>query len=187
MYDIPPLPAGCIEILRALSERSGFLPARELPPDENTRILQTYKLVGFRKVAGVLEADREKAVACWTLTVRGGDVLTDYDLRQRADEPERPADATPLGVSLLDAALVLNDGDECLARKKKKAWHNERTHNPPPEIGRCPDHAQVKLYAPSAICDWLEKIEGASLCDKHSLRKAMARVARLPQGDNPQE
>ena len=74
-----------------------------MPPDESTGILQTYKLVGFRKVAGVLEADREKSVACWTLTVRGGDVLIDHDLRKAADgEPSKESalnSGNPLGHS----------------------------------------------------------------------------------------
>ncbi len=98
-------------------------------------------------------------------------------------EPPSGEVVTNVGVSLLDAALILNDGDDELAKEKKAAWHRTRKPKKPESIGKCPNHGSVKLYAPSAICDYVEKIEGKSLCKTYSLRKALLGKARPPQGE----
>jgi len=86
-----------------------------------------------------------------------------------------------MGVSLLDAALILNDGDKGLAIEKKTAWQKSRDPKVPESIGNCPKHKQAKLYAPSAICDFLEKVEGESICKKYRLRKALLEKSRPPR------
>ena len=90
-------------------------------------------------------------------------------------------DSVPKGVSLLDAAMILNDADEMLALQKKKAW--QRMHAPPlpNSIGNCPEHRQRKLYAPSALADFVEKVEGKRLCTKHKLRQRLTEKARKPR------
>ena len=86
-----------------------------------------------------------------------------------------------IGVSLLDAALTLNDGDEDLAREKKSSWQKLRDPKMPESIGNCPNHRQVKLFAPSAICDFIEKVEGKPLCQKYGIRKALLEKSRPPR------
>ncbi len=79
------------------------------------------------------------------------------------------------------AALTLNDGDEDLAREKKSSWQKLRDPKMPESIGNCPNHRQVKLFAPSAICDFIEKVEGKPLCQKYGIRKALLEKSRPPR------
>jgi hypothetical protein len=86
-----------------------------------------------------------------------------------------------LGVSLLDAALILTHEDKQLAQQTVRRWHRLREPPKPPTIGNCPEHKQRKLYAPSALSDWVEKVEGTALCSEHQLRQRLRRKARQPR------
>jgi hypothetical protein len=86
-----------------------------------------------------------------------------------------------VGASLLDAALILTDEDRQLAGEKKSAWQKLRTPKLPGCIGNCPNHAQVKLFAPSALADFVEEVEGKQLCAKCKLRQRLATQAREPR------
>lgn len=87
---------------------------------------------------------------------------------------------TSKGVSMLDAALILNDEDEDLALQQVHRWQRKRGAKPP-HIGFDPEHAQRKLYAPSALAAWIEKIEVALVLSKHQLRQRLIRKARAPR------
>lgn len=91
------------------------------------------------------------------------------------------SDSPGEGVSLLDAALIINDGDLALAREKKKAWQKLRKPKLPASIGNCPKHSQVKLFAPFALADFVEKTEGEALCTKYKLRQGLRAMAREPR------
>jgi hypothetical protein len=88
---------------------------------------------------------------------------------------------TGKGVSLMDAALVLNDGDLELAKQTKYRWtRTERSffeHLPRP-IGTDPRHAQTLLFEPSTICALIERVEGAHVCRQSRLLQALKLRAR---------
>jgi hypothetical protein len=85
------------------------------------------------------------------------------------------------GVSLLDAALIINYGDLGLARQKRTAWYKLRKLKLPASIGNCPKHSQVKLFAPSALADFVEKVEGKPLCAECKLLQGLRAIAREPR------
>lgn len=85
------------------------------------------------------------------------------------------------GVSLLDAALILTEEDSQLSRGKRDAWQRLRTPKLPECIGNCPNHAQVKLYAPSALSEFVEAAEGKPLCTERKLRQRLNAKARTPR------
>ncbi len=86
--------------------------------------------------------------------------------------------ASRKGVSLGDAATIMCDGDEKLARDVKKRWHNDRTVSKPDAIGHCPNHRQVKLYEPSALLKYVKEIEGEAKCNQFRLETELQNVAR---------
>lgn len=63
------------------------------------------------------------------------------------------------GVSLLDVALLLNDGDDAAARTTRKRWQNSRNPPLPDSIGDDSEDSRTKLYAPSAIFAFVEIVE----------------------------
>jgi hypothetical protein len=86
------------------------------------------------------------------------------------------------GVSLKDAAKVMCDADPQLTKELVRRWRNVRSGKLK-ECGFDPTHKQRKLYEPSAICDWIEKIEGAVIVAENKLRKRLKdleRPVRLP-------
>jgi hypothetical protein len=85
------------------------------------------------------------------------------------------------GVSLLDAALIITEEDAELSRQKKNQWLRLRTPQLPSSIGKCPNHRQVKLYAPSAIADFIEKVEDKKMCSQYKLRQRLIAKAREPR------
>lgn len=95
-----------------------------------------------------------------------------------ADDQYGPVNA---GVSMLDAALILCEDDRPLAREKRAAWQKLRDPIPPASVGRCPNHKQVKLFAPSALCDFIEKIEDPKDCREHKLRQRLVKKTRRPR------
>ena len=82
------------------------------------------------------------------------------------------------GVSLLDAASLLNDGDTNLARETVARWQKQRKVKLPASIGNCPKHSQRKLYEPSALSDFLEKIGDLESSRKKGVLRDLRRVAR---------
>ena len=116
-------------------------------------------------------------------------IVAEYSKLRRAlagagggrDEDDGQYGGSTRGVSMRDAAMILCDDDEKLARDKKDIWQKLRDPKPPPCIGRCPNHKQVKLFAPSALCDFIEKIEAQKDCQEHKLRQRLAAKARYPR------
>ena len=100
--------------------------------------------------------------------------------RPPPDDPVHP-EPEGKGVSLLDAALILTEEDRSLSIQKKKSWQKLRTPNLPASIGNCPNHKQVKLFVPSAIADFVEKVEGKTLCTQYKLRQRLNAKAREPR------
>jgi len=92
-------------------------------------------------------------------------------------------DGTAHGVSLLDAALILTDEDKKLAPKKVQAWQRIRKPACPPSIGKSPEHKQKNLYEPSALCDYLEQVEDATVWKPRRLRERLKAKARRPRGE----
>jgi hypothetical protein len=91
------------------------------------------------------------------------------------EEGER---AEQRGVSMFDAAMILSEGDPQAARESVARWQRLRSPKPPPEIGKCPRHKQRKLYAPAALCDFIEKVEGERICQENRLRQRLREKAR---------
>lgn len=135
----------------------------------------------------IREADFETAIPLWP--------ALKAELQQVAivaGLPPRPAatasngdgaqaDSTAKGVSLLDAALILTQEDHELSRQTRNRWQKLRTPKLPRSIGKCPNHRQVKLFAPSAISDFVEAVEGKPLCTQCKLRQRLIGKARAPR------
>jgi hypothetical protein len=83
------------------------------------------------------------------------------------------------GVSLFDAAMILNDNDRQVARKTKKRWQNSRTYELPKPIGKDSQQSQLDLYEPSALAVFLAKI-GEHL-NTSFLRDLRARARRVKE------
>lgn len=96
-------------------------------------------------------------------------------------EDGRQGKADHRGVSLLDAALLLNDGDYSLARQTVDRWQKQRSVEKPSSIGNCPNHKQVKLFAPLAICDFIEKIGDIDAVAKKRLLTGLVTNRRAPR------
>lgn len=75
------------------------------------------------------------------------------------------------GISLREAAKVINEDHENDAPKFKKKWLNKKKPKLPPSIGKSLEHSQTDLYEPSALLDFLEKIGDARPADKPKLLK----------------
>ena len=85
--------------------------------------------------------------------------------------------ATQLGVRLLDAALILNDDNEEMAKETKKRWQDQR-HTPFPEkIGFFPKHKQIPMYDADDLYHFVCELEGAK-CDSYNLRQELRRMAQ---------
>ena len=70
-----------------------------------------------------------------------------------AGERERPdATTSRMGISLLDAALVLNEFDSTLANETKERWKKHRT-KPPEPLGKAANQKQTNLYDPERLRD----------------------------------
>lgn len=67
---------------------------------------------------------------------------------------------SPTGVSLMDAALLLTDGDAQAASATVKRWQDSRSPKLPIGIGKCPHHAQRNLYEVGELLKVLSVLEG---------------------------
>ena len=85
---------------------------------------------------------------------------------------------TPVGVTLLDAALALCDGDDVAAKAVKDRWRKLREPKRPDAIGKDPSHCQTNLYEPAAIVAWLKKIQ---TFDKPVVLRELTLIARRPR------
>jgi len=78
------------------------------------------------------------------------------------------------GVSMLDAALILNDDNTEPARETVDRWQKQRRVKAPPCIGYAPSrHSQMKLYEPTALADFVQKIEPSSVIEKRPFRQRL--------------
>jgi hypothetical protein len=149
--------------------------------DSNDRNVIVWNHIVFHYCPDVPEFDGRLAQAIWwdEALLRIADLIVTANSEQGEENGEMGS--TVKGVSLLDAGLILTEEDLQLAREKKTAWQKLRTPKLPASVGNCPNHRQVKLFAPFAIADFVEKVEGKTLCDKHKLRKRLAAKAREPR------
>jgi len=76
---------------------------------------------------------------------------------QPSPEEEVSDPPRPRGVTLMQAAMMVNDGDRELAKQTKKRWHN--SGQLPKPIGVKPSRSQEHVYSPSAMAAFLEKME----------------------------
>ena len=70
-----------------------------------------------------------------------------------------PNPRVSMGVSLRDVASLLNDGDPDAIRDTKKRWHNSRDPKLPDSLGKCAADNKSGLYAPSAILEFVKKVD----------------------------
>jgi hypothetical protein len=83
-----------------------------------------------------------------------------------------------VGVSYRDAAKILNDADESLVAEAVAAWNKKREQ--PESIGFDPQHSQRKLYAPTALVNFLENSGAIVGISKAELFKRLTALARTP-------
>ncbi len=65
---------------------------------------------------------------------------------------------TAKGVTLMQVALILNDGENGPAQLTKKRWHNHKYRGLPKPIGKSTCRENEFVFAPSELCDFLENI-----------------------------
>jgi hypothetical protein len=87
------------------------------------------------------------------------------------------------GVSMLDAALILNDGDKTIARETVDRWQRQKSVKQPTHIGNDPKHKQIKLYEPNLLIGFLKKIEGENRYDYRKLIQGLISLARNPRSN----
>ena len=132
----------------------------------------------LRKILAEMQVELDR-LACAPREYRRAEI---HIVQMKRGSKKRPSVENRLkGVSLLDAALILTDEDHKLAREKKTSWQKLRTPKLPDAIGICPNHRQVKLFAPSAIAEFVENVEGKSLCTQSKLRQRLNAKAREPR------
>ncbi len=106
---------------------------------------------------------------------------------KRGDEmtPKVPTDIAtlPKGVSLLDVALLLVEGDVAAAKETRKRWHNSRNPELPDSIGEDSEDCRAGLYSLSAIFDFIKIVEVRSeseIADYRQRIQHRVRRIRLP-------
>lgn len=112
-----------------------------------------------------------------------------HHLRSVAVSLKKPARKKPAsrgrgktkGVSLRDAAMIMNGEDPHLATEAKNRWQKAPSYKTLRPIGTCPHHKQVKLFQLSAVWSLVEEIEGPKTCRRRHLRQRLGRKARKPR------
>jgi hypothetical protein len=179
---IGPMQPSLCQVRCQLEKTGEGLPALLVRNGHDSRAL-------LRFCNAIREADFETAIPLWP--------AIKAELQQVAivaglpPQPAAPAsnsdgpqtEGTAKGVSMLDAALILTEEDRELSKEKKNAWLKLRTPKLPASIGKCPNHRQVKLFAPSAISDFVEAVEGKPLCAQYKLRQRLIDKARTPRSE----
>lgn len=126
----------------------------------------------FNTVATTLQLTADKSSAV-TVETPGG-------------EQQQPETAKHImsGVSLIDVALLLSDGEKSAAKLTKKRWSNSRNPKLPESIGFDPSHSQSKLYSPSAILQFVKILETLSDADVSRHLVTLRQKERLPRTDS---
>jgi len=85
------------------------------------------------------------------------------------------------GVSMMDAAMILNDGNDRLALHSVGRWQKNRKHKELLKfVGYDAKHSQRKLFTPPSLVTFLEKVEPAQGTDSRRLLTTLGRMARQP-------
>lgn len=95
-------------------------------------------------------------------------------------EPTREY-AGPRGVSMLEAAMLIEMGDDENARLRKDKWLNKRSVTRPLSIGVHIEHAQQPIYEPAALVSFIEKAEKYLTISKVDFIKRLESIARPPR------
>ncbi len=90
------------------------------------------------------------------------------------------ADETEMGVSLYDAAIVIEEGDDLAAIRLVKKWSDTKKITATP-IGKCPNDARRTLYRLSEILSDLQVILSFTSKEKTKYRKALAARLHSPR------
>ena len=80
---------------------------------------------------------------------------------------------TKEGVSLLDVALLLNDGEIDSATHSRKRWQNSRNVALPPKLGADDADGLSALYSLSDLLEFVEEIERLQPAAKSDLRRKL--------------
>ena len=96
-------------------------------------------------------------------------------VQQDEQRPAKPAARKRTGVSLMDAALLLNEENRDAAVATKRRWQSDPRYAAlaKKSIGVSASHRQTKLYEPSEILAFIGKIENPSAANDiaHELRR----------------
>ena len=89
------------------------------------------------------------------------------------------------GVTLLEAAMFLNEHDEESAKQTRARWQkSNRTTSLPDSIGKDPSDHRARLYNCFALAEFCKKVENISKSDFTRLLKHLQRIARCPASEN---
>jgi hypothetical protein len=104
----------------------------------------------------------------------------------KANRPEGPGEVR--GVSEMDAALILRDGDKELAQLVKARWQKDHKDRPK-AIGHDPKHSQVKLYTLDSMTEYVARVDKLTREQASALKGKLASKLRSPENrpqDRPQ-
>lgn len=79
------------------------------------------------------------------------------------------------GVTLIRAAMLLNDNDGELAAITKKRWRNKKQPSLPKPIARNLQDSQEDLFEPSSLCEFIEAVGDPIPNGKPSFLKALSK------------
>lgn len=65
------------------------------------------------------------------------------------------------GVTLINAAAILTDGDLAAARKVVKGWHNSRNPKLPSPVGTLATDSRENIYDPVELAQFIRVVEGS--------------------------
>ncbi len=111
-----------------------------------------------------------------TSPVTASDNQGGVDVKQ--EERDGVEDATIQGVSLQDAAAIIRENDPEGQKKIVRSWQGSRTPKLPAPIGKAPEHSQRNLYEPTALLEFLKKIEGDGIENDFKVLRYFQRVKR---------
>ena len=131
------------------------------------------------------EDGRTRGVRLIKLSPNYKNVITGLKILINLSNQMLPKETTPgMGVSMLDAALSLNEGDLTISRETVDRWQKKRAPKRPADIGIDPKHSQIKLYEPNALVNFIRKSDGVSRYDYRKLRQELELKARKPRSNN---
>gem|GEM_PF-3895272 len=107
--------------------------------------------------------------------------IVEIELQERAELPDDATDTPAQGVSLYDAVLFVEDGDEVAARKLIRRWDGSKKTRGIKKIGKCPKDNRRKLSELTDVLQIVSKILSLEPSDRKPLKTHLQTKLRYPE------